>query len=132
MNAEQTMEFYADDQMVRAYTTIAKVCHEVNKAYCESLGDYSQPKWEDAPDWMKTSAINGVKHHIMNPDTTPEGSHEKWLEEKRATGWKYGPVKDAEKKEHPCFVPYDQLKESDKSKDFIFRAIVRQLKVLSK
>lgn len=107
---------------------IAKVAHEVNKAYCESLGDFSQKPWEQAPDWAKTSAINGVKHHIEHPDETPQGSHEKWLEEKRATGWKYGPVKDAEKKEHPCFVPYEQLKESDKSKDFLFRAVVRQMK----
>lgn len=106
---------------------IAKVAHEVNRAYCQSLGDLSQAAWEDAPDWQRTSAINGVKHHIEHPDTTPEGSHEKWLEEKRATGWKYGPVKDAEKKEHPCFLPYAQLKESDKAKDFIFRAVVRCL-----
>jgi hypothetical protein len=28
---------------------IAKVAHEVNRAYCQALGDFSQPKWEDAP-----------------------------------------------------------------------------------
>lgn len=107
---------------------IARIAHEVNRAYCQSLGDMSQAPWEEAPEWQKTSAINGVVHHIANPNTTPEGSHEKWLEEKRATGWKYGPVKDAEKKEHPCFVPFSDLKESDKSKDFLFRAVVKLLK----
>lgn len=106
---------------------IAKVCHEVNRAYCLSMGDTSQPVWEAAPEWMTTSAINGVKHHLANPDTTPEQSHEVWFAEKKATGWKYGPVKNAETKEHPCFVPYALLKESDKAKDYIFRAIVRQL-----
>ena len=30
---------------------IAQVAHELNKAYCESLGDNSQPSWEDAPEW---------------------------------------------------------------------------------
>lgn len=109
---------------------IAKVAHEVNRAYCMSLGDGSQAHWEDAPEWQKTSAINGVKHHLENPETTPEGSHNKWLEEKAATGWKYGAVKDAEKKEHPCFLPYSELKESDKAKDFIFRAVVKQLGAL--
>ena len=39
---------------------IAKVCHEVNRAYCMSQGDGSQPRWEDAPDWQKQSAISGV------------------------------------------------------------------------
>ena len=106
---------------------IAKVCHEVNRAYCQSLGDSSQPEWDEAPAWMKDSALHGVEHHIRHPNTTPEGSHEKWLEEKRATGWKYGSVKDAEKKEHPCFVPYAELKETDKAKDYIFRAVVKAL-----
>ena len=54
---------------------IAKLCHEVNRAYCESLGDMSQPRWEDAPDWQRQSAINGVKFH-MTGEFTPEQSHE--------------------------------------------------------
>ena len=32
---------------------IAMVAHETNRAYCESIGDNSQPKWEDAPEWQK-------------------------------------------------------------------------------
>ena len=27
---------------------IARVCHEVNRAYCQAIGDNSQPTWEDA------------------------------------------------------------------------------------
>lgn len=109
---------------------IAKICHEVNRAYCLSLDDASQPAWEDAPEWQKTSAMNGVQHHLDNPDTTPEGSHNKWLEEKTATGWKFGLVKDAEKKEHPCFLPYAALPAGQKAKDYIFAAIVKQLGAL--
>jgi hypothetical protein len=45
---------------------IARVCHEVNRAYCESLGDMSQPSWEDAPQWQKDSAMLGVKLHTEN------------------------------------------------------------------
>ena len=107
---------------------IAKVCHEVNRAYCKSMGDNSQLPWEDAPEWQKVSAKNGVRFHIDNPDAGPSRSHEAWLKEKKEDGWKYGPVKDIEKKEHPCFVPYDELPESQKAKDYIFTAIVEQLK----
>lgn len=39
---------------------IARVVHEVNRAYCEALGDTSQPKWEDAPQWQRDSAMLGV------------------------------------------------------------------------
>ena len=63
-------------------TDIAKVAHEVNKIYCESIGDNSQVSWEDAPDWQKNSALNGVKHHLQNPDSTPQGSHENWMKVK--------------------------------------------------
>lgn len=108
-------------------TDIAQVAHELNKAYCESIGDNSQPSWEDAPEWQKSSAINGVQFHIDNPDAKPSHSHESWLKQKEDEGWKYGEVKDPEKKEHPCFVPYDQLPTEQKSKDFIFRQTVHSL-----
>lgn len=107
---------------------IAKIAHELNKAYCESMGDQSQPSWEDAPDWQKSSAINGVQMHLDNPNASPSDSHESWLKQKTEEGWKYGPVKDPEKKEHPCYVPYDQLPESQKAKDYIFRQTVHSLK----
>jgi len=107
---------------------IAKVCHEINRAYCEALGDDSQLPWEDTPEWQKDSAIKGVNFHIENPDSTPQQIHENWLKQKEVEGWKYGKVKDAEKKEHPCCVPYDKLPIDQKAKDYLFRTIVHQLK----
>jgi hypothetical protein len=109
-------------------TNIAQIAHEVNKAYCESLGDFSQPTWENAPDWQKSSAITGVNFHIANPDATPEASHESWLKQKTEEGWKYGPVKNPETKEHPCFCPYNELPVEQRSKDYLFRQIIHSLK----
>ena len=103
----------------------ARAAHEVNRAYCLALGDTSQPSWEDAPDWQKSSARNGVKGALAG--NTPEQSHESWLAEKAATGWKYGPVKDPERKEHPCFVPYDQLPVAQQGKDHLFTSTVREM-----
>jgi hypothetical protein len=100
---------------------IAKTCHEVNRAYCASIGDNSQPPWENAPDWQKESAIKG-------PGSSPKASHDSWLEEKRLNGWKYGPVKDPEKKEHPCFVPYAELPKEQQVKDALFIAVVESFK----
>jgi hypothetical protein len=107
---------------------IAKAAHELNKAYCESIGDNSQPSWEDAPEWQKSSAINGVQFHLDNPDATPSASHESWLKQKTEEGWKYGEVKNPETKEHPCFVPYEQLPNEQKAKDYIFRQTIHSLK----
>lgn len=104
---------------------IARTCHEVNKSYCESLGDKSQLDWEDAPDWQKESAMNGVTYHLGNPIAKPSDSHNSWMAEKKEAGWKYGEVKDPIKKEHPCFVEYDKLPKEQQFKDALFIAVVR-------
>ena len=109
---------------------IAQVAHAINAAYCLSLGDASQVAWEDAPEWQQKSAIAGVEMHLANPDSTPEQAHESWLAQKVADGWVYGEVKDAEKKVHPCCRPYDELPSEQKSKDYLFRAVVHALKDL--
>lgn len=104
---------------------VARLCHEANRAYCLALGDTSQVAWADAPEWQRQSAVNGVEFICINQDASPSASHESWLKEKLENGWKYGPVKDADKKEHPCCVPYDQLPPEQRAKDYIFGAIVR-------
>lgn len=109
---------------------IAMMCHAINAAYCQSLGDQSQSNWDDAPDWQKQSAIAGVEMHLANPNATPEQSHESWYAQKEAEGWTYGEVKDVEKKEHPCFLPYDELPIEQKAKDYLFRATVHLVKDL--
>lgn len=106
---------------------VARVCHEVIRAYSQGLKDFSQAPWEDAPQWQRDSAVNGVNFHLENPDASPSASHESWLKEKIDSGWKYGPVKNPDTKEHPCCVPYDQLPVEQRAKDYIFSSIVREL-----
>lgn len=106
---------------------IARVCHEVNRAYCAALGDNSQPVWEEAPGWQRESARMGVDLHLMG-DFGPEASHISWMKQKLAEGWVYGPVKDPQLKTHPCIVPFDALPREQQAKDFIFRAVVHALK----
>ena len=106
---------------------VARVAHEVNRAYCQALGDNSQPTWEEAPKWQRQSAIDGVEFHRANPDAGPEASHENWLAGKLADGWAYGPAKDPEAREHPCCVPFAELPPEQQAKDHLFRAVVHAL-----
>lgn len=106
---------------------IAKACHEANAALCRAFGDNSQPTWDDAPDWQRMSAINGVSFHLANPDAGPESSHGAWLAQKEAEGWVWGEVKDADAKTHPCMLPFDELPPEQQAKDHVFRALVHTL-----
>jgi len=103
----------------------ARAAHEVNRAYCLAMGDDSQPSWDDAPGWQRSSVRNGVAGALAG--ATPEQSHESWLAEKVAGGWAYGPTKNPAAKEHPCMVPYDALPPAQRAKDALFLAIVRAM-----
>lgn len=105
---------------------IAWVAHESVRAYKAALGE-DTPAWEDAPEWMMQSSIDGVAYHLANPKATPEESHKNWMAQRIRDGWAYSPTTDTELKMHKCIVPYDQLDESDKVKDYLFKSNVDTL-----
>lgn len=69
------------------------------------------------------TAVNRVIFQSNHHDVSPSQSRDTRTAEKEATGWKYGPKKDADKKEHPCMVSYDQLPAEQRAKDYVYRAI---------
>ena len=107
---------------------VARVTYNVNRAYCEALGDHSFGPWEDAPEWQKAANRAGVIFHLTNPDASPSASHESWAAQKFADGWRYGPAKDPEKKQHPCLAAFVDLPRDQQAKDYLFRAVVESLK----
>ncbi len=110
---------------------IARVCHEANRAYCTTLGDDSQPAWESAPAWQKQSARDGVVANLVpsgpRSSRQPEDAHNSWMENKLRAGWRWGPKKDPEKKEHPSLLPYRSLTPEERRKDLLFMAICNAL-----
>ena len=106
---------------------IARVCHAANRAYCTMIGDYSHTIWDKSSDSIRSGIIAGVKFTLENPDATPESQHQAWYKQKEADGWRYGPVKNTEDKEHPCMLPYDMLPKQQRIKDALFQAIVKSL-----
>ena len=106
---------------------IASVCHEANRELCNALRDDSQQSWMASPEWQRASAIAGVKFCLDNPKAPASANHNAWLKQKKAEGWVYGEVKDAEKKTHPCIVPYKDLPPEQQAKDHLFKAVVSAL-----
>lgn len=106
---------------------IARVCHEANRGYCETLGDNSMAVWSETPDWQRKGMINGVEFFLTYPGSSPEDMHKNWLVRKTEAGWVYGEVKDVGKKTHPCILPYDKLPFEQRLKDEIFLAIIKVL-----
>lgn len=113
--------------MIDTVEKLARVCHEINRAYCAALGDASQVPWEDAPVWQRDSAVKGVAFHLDNPKAGPEASHESWMDQKQQDGWVYGELKDEALKTHPCMVPFYDLPREQQAKDYIFRATVHAI-----
>ena len=106
---------------------IARIAHEANRAFCESMGDYSQVPWDEADDWQRASAANGVEYLISVPEASAADLHEEWRDHKRAAGWTYGPTKDASKRTHPCIVDFAELSYEQQAKDKLFIGVVKAL-----
>lgn len=106
---------------------IARVCHQVNVAYCQALGESTQGDWDEAPEWQRESTMRGVKLH-REGEVSVSATHESWMDEKIAEGWIHGDVKHPEFKTHPCILPFDLLPTAQQAKDYIFKAIVDALK----
>lgn len=105
---------------------IARACHEANRALQLATSDPApSPHWDDAPDWQRESAIEGVAK--ARAGATPEQLHESWCEFKTNAGWIYGDTKDEAARTHPCLVPYDALPPEQRAKDGLFHAIVAAL-----
>lgn len=131
-NAEPTYadQLAAAQELVKrtdaAVEKAAKAAHTVSRAYAVIIGE-ELPAWSAAPAWMKQPVRSGVRVVLESWRVTPEQLHERWVAHKQRDGWKFGPVKDADKKTHPCMVGYDELPDEQRVKDSIFGAVVRSV-----
>jgi len=105
---------------------ICRVTHEALRAYRSGIGQEDLPTWKRAPKWMKEATRDSVRHVLDNPNQTAKEQHEQWADQKRVSGWRHGPRKDARQKTHPLLVPYEDLDPVERSKDALIIAIVSE------
>jgi len=112
---------------------LAAACHQAWYAYVViGLGEPGLP-WQTAPEWQKSATCHSIRFwDELDIEATPfdklcAASHVAWVSHKLRDGWKYGSVKDAAKKEHPCLVSYEELPEYERKKD---EAVLRTYRAL--
>ena len=73
---------------------------------------------------IDTSAIDLAEPLASLLEQIARNTHEVWAVQRIADGWRYGPRRDDERKEHPGLVPYEELSESEKDYD---RVVAQQV-----
>ncbi|MEL7032199.1 MAG: RyR domain-containing protein [Pseudomonadota bacterium] len=106
---------------------VARVIHAAIRTWSSAHGQPDMPDWDVAPQWMKESTFASIKFVLEHPDADAGAQHVQWMEQRRAQGWSYGPVRDEVRKTHPMLVPFDQLPIMEQKKDDLVSAIVRAL-----
>ena len=106
---------------------VARVIHAAIRTWSTAHGQPDMPDWDAAPQWMKDSTFASIKFVLENPDADAGAQHVQWMEQRRAQGWSYGPVRDEARKTHPMLVPFGQLPIMEQKKDDLVSAIVRAL-----
>lgn len=69
------------------------------------------------PKPIDTTDIQLPQELLELTEKIAENVHDVWAIGRITQGWNYGPVRDDEKKETPCLVPYQDLPESEKDFD---------------
>lgn len=103
-----------------------RAAYEVNRSFCEAMGDFSHVPYESLSADLKQVAMQATIG-IVTLDFNAEQSHEAWVAAKRSQGWKYGEKKDAEAKTHPCLVAWKELSFEQQAKDELWIATVKNL-----
>ena len=71
------------------------------------------------PSPIDTSSVSLSEDLLELTEKLAANAHDLWAAQRFSEGWRYGPKRDDQKKEHPDLVPYKELPESEKEYDRI-------------
>lgn len=69
------------------------------------------------PSPRDTSSVRLPDDLAQLTELLAKNTHENWARQRMDDGWRPGPRRDDERKEHPGLVPYEALSESEKEYD---------------
>jgi hypothetical protein len=127
-HGRQTIRNSASKPDAEAIQRIAQVTHEAMRAWQKANGQAPAPPWSRAPKWMKVSSVASVSWRINNPNAPASAQHDQWIAQKKTDGWRFGKMKDANRKTHPMMIPYRSLPLFERRKDALVNAVVDALR----
>jgi RyR domain len=69
------------------------------------------------PQPIDTGAVVLTKEVLDLTELLARNTHDTWALQRLSEGWRYGPQRNDETKEHPDLIPYNELPESEKEYD---------------
>ena len=102
---------------------VASVIHEAVRRVQTLVGEEVSPPWDEAPEWMKDSTLEGVRGVIAG--NSAEQSHEQWMKTRLEAGWTYGEVKSLEHQTSPNLIPYADLPPAQRVKDDVVLVLTK-------
>lgn len=82
------------------------------------------------PSPLDTTEISLPESLINLTEAMARNVHEVWAAGRIKEGWKYGEVRDDERKTHPCLVSYEELPDSEREYDR--QTAIQTLKLIMK
>ena len=70
-----------------------------------------------SPSPVDTDNVQLPEELMALAETISKNVHEVWAQNRMNEGWTYGPVRDDQKRQTPCLVPYEDLSEEEKAYD---------------
>lgn len=90
-------------------THIARIAHAADAALVAIRTGIAQPDWDELSEAQQQMVRFDVRQALRYPQAVDEQWHYVWRAEMAEAGWTYGAQLQAERKEHPALVEYDQL-----------------------
>ena len=66
---------------------------------------------------VDTSDVQLPEELMALAEAIAKNVHEVWAQNRMNEGWTFGPVRDDQKRQTPCLIPYEQLPEEEKAYD---------------
>ena len=72
---------------------------------------------EYTPQPLDTANVELPQELLDLSEEIARNVHDVWAKNRISEGWTWGPVRDDEKRQTPCLVPYEELPEEEKAYD---------------